>query len=307
MRISVVMTTYNGEKYIIKQLESIKNQVRRPDEVIIADDCSTDRTVELIKEYITHECLADSWTIYVNKQNLGFEKNFLSVMQKAKGDVVFLSDQDDIWDEKKIDIMIREFDNNTEINALICRENRIDENDNPITEIKFGTGKTREVSFPEEIRECLGAGHLIALKRIFVEKYIEEIEREALTFDVPFCILAAMEKSFFIIDSFLVERRIHSDNTSGIKNNRLQKTKDKAIYIKGRTTRLNYFKFVNKIWNNQSFNKKEYDMAISILSDSIEGLKNGKLLPLIRELFSTNIYINKKISIANIIVHFRGK
>ena len=52
MKTSVVLSTYNGEQYIIEQLESIKNQTRIPDEVLIYDDCSTDQTVELVRNFI---------------------------------------------------------------------------------------------------------------------------------------------------------------------------------------------------------------------------------------------------------------
>ena len=57
------MTTYNGSKYIIKQLDSLKNQSRKIDELVICDDCSTDNTVELVNDYIKSNNL-EGWNIY---------------------------------------------------------------------------------------------------------------------------------------------------------------------------------------------------------------------------------------------------
>ena len=102
--ISVVMTTYNGEKYIVEQLDSIRNQSRVPDEVIIYDDCSSDLTVSLIEKYIDDYELTN-WTLHCNERNLGWRKNFVEAMEASTGDLIFLSDQDDIWNRDKIEDM----------------------------------------------------------------------------------------------------------------------------------------------------------------------------------------------------------
>ena len=68
MKISVAMATYNGEKYIERQLDSIRMQTREVDEVIICDDQSKDRTVEVIEKYIEQHQL-QGWSISVNEEN----------------------------------------------------------------------------------------------------------------------------------------------------------------------------------------------------------------------------------------------
>ncbi len=75
--ISVAMTTFNGEKYIEKQIESILNQSLSVDEIIICDDGSTDNTIELMKKYNVQ--------IIQNKKNLGYKLNFKKAMEKCKG------------------------------------------------------------------------------------------------------------------------------------------------------------------------------------------------------------------------------
>ena len=74
MKVSVVLSSYNGEQDIIEQLRSIDGQTRQPDEVLICDDCSTDGTVNLVQNYIEKKRLKN-WKLVVNKQNKGWRKN----------------------------------------------------------------------------------------------------------------------------------------------------------------------------------------------------------------------------------------
>ena len=114
MKISLLMATYNGEKYIVEQLKSIYNQTVNPDEVLIADDVSNDRTVELIERFIEQHDLKN-WKLMINSSNKGYKKNFYDLIQQATGDVIFLSDQDDVWEKNKIELMTKELEKNTKI------------------------------------------------------------------------------------------------------------------------------------------------------------------------------------------------
>ena len=75
MKVSVVLSSYNGEQDIIEQLRSIDGQTRQPDEVLICDDCSTDGTVNLVQNYIEKKRLKN-WKLVVNKKKQGLEKKF---------------------------------------------------------------------------------------------------------------------------------------------------------------------------------------------------------------------------------------
>ena len=85
--ISVAMTSYNGEKYIEEQIESILNQTVKIDEIIIVDDGSIDGTIDLIKKYDV--------TLVQNEKNIGYKENFKKAMSLCHGDIIFLCDQDD--------------------------------------------------------------------------------------------------------------------------------------------------------------------------------------------------------------------
>jgi len=98
-KISICLATYNGEKYLKEQLDSLVNQTISPYEVIVQDDCSTDNTVGIARQYMDKLNLK----IYLNEINLGFTKNFESVLQKATGDLIAPCDQDDIWKSDKLE------------------------------------------------------------------------------------------------------------------------------------------------------------------------------------------------------------
>lgn len=105
--ISIALCTYNGEHYIKEQLESIINQTLPPDEIIICDDCSKDNTKAEIKSVLGH--WNGSWEFIENDKNLGFKKNFQKAISLCNGDIIFLSDQDDVWLSDKIEKMVKIF------------------------------------------------------------------------------------------------------------------------------------------------------------------------------------------------------
>jgi glycosyltransferase involved in cell wall biosynthesis len=91
--ISLAMPTYNGERFLREQLDSIYNQTIVPDEVIVVDDCSTDGTISILEEYKKKYGLK----YWVNEKNLGYNKNFEKAISLCTGDYIALSDQDDVW------------------------------------------------------------------------------------------------------------------------------------------------------------------------------------------------------------------
>ncbi len=115
--ISVVIASYNGAEYLTEQLDSIRNQTLLPDELIICDDKSKDDTVIIAEEYIKKHNL-DNWYITVNEKNLGYADNFDKVTRLAKGDLIFFSDQDDVWNPNKIELMVGIMEQHPECKVL---------------------------------------------------------------------------------------------------------------------------------------------------------------------------------------------
>lgn len=102
MKLSLVMATYNGEKYLRDQLDSIYRQTVVPDEVIVVDDNSRDGTVAILEDYKKKYGLC----YYVNSQNKGVNKNFEKAVSLAQGDYICICDQDDVWKSSKIEVSL---------------------------------------------------------------------------------------------------------------------------------------------------------------------------------------------------------
>ncbi|MCS3742195.1 MULTISPECIES: glycosyltransferase [unclassified Rhizobium] len=107
-RISVVLATYNGERYLSQQLESLTAQTVRPFEIIISDDDSTDTTPELLAAF--EKSAPFPILRWKNTPGLGFRENFLRAASKASGDWIAFCDQDDIWRRDKLEVCQRLFE-----------------------------------------------------------------------------------------------------------------------------------------------------------------------------------------------------
>lgn len=123
MNVSIAMTTYNGEKYVQAQLDSILKQLNKNDEVIICDDGSTDYTIKILENYARKNKMIK---LHYNK-NLGVVRNFEYAISKCKNDIIFLSDQDDLWDIDKVNKIKIMFN---DMNELLILHNAINFHDN---------------------------------------------------------------------------------------------------------------------------------------------------------------------------------
>ena len=106
--VDVLLATYNGEKYIREQIESILNQTYKNIRLIISDDCSKDNTPEILKEYEKNDNRVE---LYIQEENLGVVKNIEFLLGKVKDKYYMLSDQDDVWKEQKIEKSVEKLKN----------------------------------------------------------------------------------------------------------------------------------------------------------------------------------------------------
>lgn len=126
MKVSIAMATYNGEKYLKEQLDSILAQSVQDFELIVCDDCSSDSTVQILNEYAKNDTRIK---VFANEKNLGFKKNFEKAISLCSADFITLSDQDDVWTKNHLEILLNSIGKNDLIggDAFIC-----DSNANPI-------------------------------------------------------------------------------------------------------------------------------------------------------------------------------
>lgn len=158
--VSVVIATYNGERFLAEQLESILNQTYSNIEIIAVDDCSTDNTVAILKEYAA----ADSRIkVVVNDANIGYVKNFEKGLKLASGDYIAPSDQDDIWKKEKIEMLLGQMEGHE---IVYSNSELIDSNGQSLHK-KLSDIK-RLLSFDDCLTYAIGntaAGHAMILTR----------------------------------------------------------------------------------------------------------------------------------------------
>lgn len=214
-KISVIIATYNGEKFLKEQFDSIKNQTFVPDEVIIRDDGSTDGTVEFIEKYIEKYNLK-SWKIIRNIKNLGWRKNFIQLLQDSTGEIIFLSDQDDVWDLNKIEKMYIEMENRSEVLLCSCNYRIINQSNKKVHIPKYKSIRQEnldKVILTKKI-EQLRPGNTYAVRRMFLP-YIYRFFKinENIPHDSAIEYSAKLLNGMYILPETLTSWRIHGDST----------------------------------------------------------------------------------------------
>lgn len=226
--ISVALCTFNGGKYLEKQLQSIVDQSLKPDEIVIGDDGSTDDTLGIIDRFI-HKYIDISWNIIQNDQRLGFCRNFLKTISFCNGDYVFLSDQDDIWHKDKILLMANSMNCNQHINVLFSSYECIDDEDNII---KFNYHTTNSVifntksrlfkivkyDFKDFFKSMNIAGMSICLKKEFIDSFLSLNIDKISYHDTFICFFASLLNSLYFFNKVLVKYRMHDNNQIGLDN-----------------------------------------------------------------------------------------
>lgn len=238
MTTSVCMGTYNGEKYIEEQLYSILHQTKTPDEVVICDDCSADGTVEKIQKFIIDNHLEGSWHLYQNQQNKGYPANFYYACSLCTKEVVFLSDQDDIWSENKLEQMCKILEENPKAKAVCCKFGLIDAEGGNIRTIMAptnnkGTGNLRDITIEDVFYKCEWPGMVVAYRNAWYQAWSVEGEASGKEYpaskiphDFLICARAAEENGFLQMDEELAYHRRH-DNNAGGEEHRLVKLLNK--------------------------------------------------------------------------------
>lgn len=232
MRVSVVMAVYNGEKYLLEQLQSLKDQTRNPDEVIIMNDCSSDNTVEMIKDFIKEFAL-ENWNIINNISNLGWRKNFIEGLKKSTGDYIFLCDQDDIWHNDKIECMTKALDENEQILLLASNYNYLYEDGMEEIKNKFKNCDKTVTKYPFDKRFFYveRPGCVYALRRqladIVINEWYERSAHDSLAWRI-----ANIMDGLYIYNDTTIEFRRHPESATAERRNSISdKVSDCKFWI----------------------------------------------------------------------------
>lgn len=219
--ISIAMTTYNGEKYVERQLETIFVQSLPADEIIICDDGSDDRTVEIINRFIeTNQ--TDKIRLVRNEKNLGYIKNFYKAISLTQGDYIFLADQDDEWHFNKIERTLQILmDKNASVVCTNCRlidaKSQIIKNSswfdrNPF--IDCVTQIVSPISFYELIIGNIAQGCTYCFTKEVKNVYLK-VNSMLLDHDHQIMFVAALMGNAYFLDEVLIDYRLHGRNMIG--------------------------------------------------------------------------------------------
>ena len=226
--ISVAMATYNGERFIREQLESILNQTVVPDEIIVSDDGSTDRTVEIVLEVSSTDS-GHIIKLVTDNPRRGFAFNFGNAVGHCAGDVVFLCDQDDVWLPDKVKHIISVYTENE--NALCVFHDAVSID---------STGTLLDVVFSPFIRTLASqtnTGEIVelpsepfcewAVSSPLINGMVMSVSKKLLETAFPFppvpnvahdgwlWFCAEAQSGCFLLNEVLTMRRLHDANTSG--------------------------------------------------------------------------------------------
>lgn len=206
--ISVCIATYNGEKYIRQQLDSILLQTKTVDEIIISDDSSTDRTVDIIKSY------NDSRINLIENQSFNSPIfNLENAIKHSKGYYVFLADQDDIWNINKVEVMLKHLQN---YHLVISDCNIINDKNETIHPSAFKIYNSRKGLIKNIIKNSY-IGCCIAFKKELLD-YILPFPKRISMHDLWIGLIAELFFSVYFCDEQLMLYRRHSKNNTPLTN-----------------------------------------------------------------------------------------
>lgn len=206
--VSVVMATYNGERFIGAQLNSILEQTYPNLEVIIVDDGSTDGTANLLKQYAER---FNNIRLFFNEQNIGYVRNFEKGMLLAAGEFLALSDQDDIWDKQKLSLLMQEIG---DYPIVYCNSELIDYNGNRVGK------KLSDIKRLGDFDDCLSflvgnsaPGHAMIIRRSLVKASVPLAPM--VPHDHWLGFVATLTGKIKFVDKVLVQYRQHNANVFG--------------------------------------------------------------------------------------------
>lgn len=220
--ISVALCTYNGARFLARQIDSILGQSVQPAEIVVGDDGSTDETLEIISRY------GSAVTLLPADGNLGVTGNFERTMRACSGSLIALSDQDDVWLPTKLEILRERFSANPHLRLAGSNAVAIDENDASMgfdlfSAIALTARERRSIAYHSAldalIKRSLFTGATMMVRRELLEKAVPF--PSCWLHDEWLAIIAAATGEVDLLDDELIFYRQHQSNVAGVQENSL--------------------------------------------------------------------------------------
>ena len=271
-KITVLMCVYNGERFLLKQLESIRNQTCRPDEVIIYDDCSTDSSISLINNFIVKNNLESFWKIKNNSYRKGWRLNFYDAILECNSDYIFFCDHDDIWYSDKISIMSKTMQENPNILVLTGFFKTIDTNGNFINVLDWTSNNIYDKKI---VKSNLGEsifswkqrnGCTMAIKKIIKEQLKHFKRDETFAHDIWSVNIGSLLGGCYHINYPVIQYRVHEDNTAARRTAKKLNKEERKLEIEKKIKYLVYIKNGVDLLKKDLINQNEYHIFLKAIN-----------------------------------------
>lgn len=234
MRVSIAMASYNGSAWVEEQLESFAAQSRLPDELVVCDDCSSDDTVAKLERFAASAGFGVR--VERNPRNLTTTANFGKAVSLCEGDVVFLSDQDDVWRPEKIERMAEIFERRPEVGVVFSNGRVCDAALRPAGHslwdaLWFSAGERALVRAGRAtevfVKHVVAAGSTLAFRSEYRDLYLPFPDLHD-CHDAWISFLVACAAPVAIVEQELVDYRVHGANQFGLRKLGLAEQLEKA-------------------------------------------------------------------------------
>lgn len=212
MKVSVAMATYNGEKYIRQQIDSILSQLGHEDELIISDNHSKDNTVSIINEYVS----ADHRVKLFLHDEKGVISNFNNAIKRTQNDIIFLSDQDDIWKPEKVETVKSYFEKHPNILMIMSDITVVDDHLKPTID-SFYKYRGSSAGVIKNIIKNSYIGCAMSFRKELKDKILP-IPRNTPMHDMWIGLVADMNKGALLIPEKLIYYRRHESTVTTVEN-----------------------------------------------------------------------------------------
>lgn len=213
MKVSVAIAIYNGKKFLQQQIESILNQTVKPDEIVFVDDYSSEKCYDIINELMKNiENI--NFKYYENEKNLGVVETFRRAVLYSTGDLIFFADQDDIWEENKIEFFLDLFKTKN-ADLIASAYHLIDEKGKRINKHHKIQKSSGIVNFNSCLKGNTFPGCTMAMSNKLKEQFLDMPPNNYIH-DWYIALIASNERRFYYTNKQLISYRIHNSNTIGL-------------------------------------------------------------------------------------------
>ncbi|EHN59924.1 glycosyltransferase [Oenococcus kitaharae] len=219
---TVIIASYNGEKYLHEQLQSIYEQKMPVTKVLISDDGSSDNTAQVARDFVAQHHLGGRWDFQVNAKRLGWRENFLHMLAQTDTDIVFYCDQDDLWYDDKVSESMKIFTNHPDAELLVSDFDYLPAGQNLLTMFAIDEPDHQNltrVSATLANLMTLRPGCAMAVRKTIIPTVLNifhevPIDGNGLpqTHDQPTWLAAILRQSLYHIKKALFVRRAHADS-----------------------------------------------------------------------------------------------